>query len=63
VKSKPKKTSAEVAAVVEHKAALQKQVDDLEQKCIETLTEMELQEVLKEEAEEHAVIRKVAEVA
>jgi hypothetical protein len=63
VKPKPKKTSAEVAAVAERKAALQKQADDLERKRIETLAEMELQEELEEEAEEDAVVRKVADAS
>ncbi|KAH9974843.1 hypothetical protein BJV74DRAFT_798869 [Russula compacta] len=52
-----KRTSAEVAAAAKHKADLQRQADELEQKWIETLAEMEL----KEEAEECAVIRKWAE--
>jgi hypothetical protein len=56
--SKPKRTSAEVAAAVKRKADLQRQADELERRRIETLAEMELQEELDEEAEEYSVVRK-----
>ena len=43
---------------MKHKADLQQQADELEQRRIETLAEMELQEELNEEAEEYSVVRK-----
>lgn len=58
---KPKRSSAEVTAAAERKAALQDQADRLEQKRIETLAEMEIEEELEENAEEeHTVVRKLA---
>jgi hypothetical protein len=59
-KPRAKRTSAEVTAVAKHKAALQQRIVELEQQRIEALAEMELQEELDEEAEEHAVVRKTA---
>ena len=61
--SKPKRSSAEVAAAAKRKADLQRQADELEQRQIETLAEMELQEELDEEAEEYFVVRKRAEAS
>jgi hypothetical protein len=57
---KPKRTSAEVTAAAERKAALQRQADELEQKKIDTLAEMELEEELAEEEEERTVVREQA---
>jgi response regulator of citrate/malate metabolism len=53
---KTKRTSEEVTAATERKAALQRQADELEQKRIDTLVEMELEE----EEEERTVVRKLA---
>jgi hypothetical protein len=61
--SKPKRTSAEVAVAVKHKADLQRQANELEQRQIETLAEMKLQEELDEEAEEYSIVRKQAEAS
>jgi hypothetical protein len=47
--AKAKRTSAEVSAAAEWKAALRRQADELEQQQIET---MELEEELEEEEEE-----------
>jgi hypothetical protein len=63
VTSKPKRTSAEVAAAAKCKADLQRQADEFEQMQIETLAEMELQEELDEEAAERSVVRKQAEAS
>jgi hypothetical protein len=60
---KPKRSSAEVAAAAKRKANLQRQANELEQRQIETLAEMELQEELDEEAEEYFVVRKWAEAS
>jgi hypothetical protein len=54
---KPKRTSAEVTAAAERKAVLQCQADELEQKRIDTLAEMELEEELAEEEAERTVVR------
>ena len=55
---KPKRSSAEVTAAAKRKAALQRQADDLEQKKVDMLAEMELEEELAEEEEERAMVRK-----
>ena len=57
---KPKRTSAEVTAAAERKVALQHQADELEQKKIDMLAEMELEEELAEEEEERTVVREQA---
>jgi hypothetical protein len=57
---KSKRTSAEVTAAAERKAALQRQADELEQKKIDTLAEIELEEELAEEEEERTMVRKQA---
>jgi hypothetical protein len=58
--AKPKRTSAEVTAAAERKVALQRQEDELEQKKIDKLAEMELDEELAEEVEERTLVRKQA---
>ena len=60
---KPKRTSAEVAAIAERKADLQRQADEFERKRIELLAEMEIQEEFDDEAEERSVVRKRAEAS
>lgn len=55
--AKPKRTSAEVTAAAERKAVLQHQADELEQKKIDTLAEMELDEELAEEEAERTVVK------
>jgi hypothetical protein len=62
-KPRAKRTSAEVTAAAERKAALQRQADKLERQRIETLAEIELQEELQDEAEERSVIRKLADAS
>jgi hypothetical protein len=57
---KPKRTSAQVTAAAERKAALQRQADELEQKKIDTLAEIELEEELAEEEEERTLVRRPA---
>jgi len=54
--AKPKQTSAEVTAATKRKAALQHQADELEQKKIDTLAKMELEEELVQEEEECTVV-------
>jgi len=56
-----KKTSGEVAAAAKCKADLQHQADELEQQHIETLAEMDLEEELDDKAEEHSIVRKLAD--
>jgi hypothetical protein len=58
--AKTKRTSAEVSAATERKAALQCQADKLQRQRIETLAMMELDEELEEEEEERMVVRKRA---
>ena len=58
-----KKTSAEVTAAAKRKADLQKQANELERQRIQTLTEIELQEELENEAEECAVVKKLADAS
>jgi hypothetical protein len=52
-----------VAAAAKHKADLQQRADEFERKRLETLAEMELQEELDDEAEEHSVVRKRGEAS
>jgi hypothetical protein len=59
-KPRAKRSSAEVAEAFERKAMLQRQADELEQKRIETLAEMELEEELEAEEEQQAVVKKLA---
>jgi hypothetical protein len=58
--AKPKWTSIEVNAAAEWKAILQRQADELEQKKIDTLAEIKLEEELAEEEAESIVVRKQA---
>jgi hypothetical protein len=59
--SRPRKTSAEVAAAAKRQANLQRQADEFERKRVETLAEMELQEELDDEAKERSIIRNRAD--
>jgi hypothetical protein len=54
---KPRRTSTEVTAAAKRKAVLQHQVDELEQKKIDTLAEMVFEEELADEEEERTVVR------
>jgi DNA gyrase/topoisomerase IV subunit A len=54
---KPKRTSAEVTAVAERKAALRRQADELEDQRMETLAGIEHEEKLNEEEEYRNVVR------
>ncbi|KAF8493028.1 hypothetical protein F5888DRAFT_1806464 [Russula emetica] len=59
--SKPRRTSTEVTAGTKRKAALQLQVNELEQKKIDTLAAMEVEEELADEEEERTVVRQQAQ--
>ncbi|KAF8480609.1 hypothetical protein F5888DRAFT_1825718 [Russula emetica] len=59
--SKPRRTSTEVTAGAKRKAALQLQVNELEQKKIDTLAAMEVEEELADEEEERTVVRQQAQ--
>ncbi|KAF8487899.1 hypothetical protein F5888DRAFT_1639644 [Russula emetica] len=59
--SKPRRTSTEVTAGAKRKAALQLQVNELEQKKIDTLAAMEVEEELVDEEEERTVVRQQAQ--
>jgi hypothetical protein len=54
---KTKRTRAEVTTAANRKAAIQRQVDELERQHIEALAEMEVQEELDDDTNENSLIR------